>query len=289
MISRFIRRFKSSNEDEQRSLQSRVLAILADIYPDKSFSRTTDPLTINLSDRTLGLTNVQANFLLSSQSDSDLREIVREHFDNVFAGLDQLDQIDREDLDWEAARALLMPQLTPVDFLDRVPLISFPFGEDVVLGFVIDSEKAYSYVSETEAGRWCVPELEIYDTALDNLKRRSNEISATAFPEPNGFVVINTMDGFDAVRIVSQGMREFVGEMLGFPFYFGVPNRDFLICWTRNEDQEFQDQMSSQVSRDFDEQPYPLSRFVFEASDDGEFSQVEQHPGDERAAVAENN
>jgi len=71
------------------------------------------------------------------------------------------------------------------------------------LGFVIDAEKAYSYVMVSDAARWNVDIPGLREAALENLDQRSDSVAATAAPGPNGFVIVNTLDGFDAVRIIS--------------------------------------------------------------------------------------
>lgn len=286
MTSRFTRLFKKNDGDEQRALQARVLSVLLELHPDKNFSKADDPLIVNQDDQKFGLTNIRANFLLSSGSDSDLREIVSKHFENVFSGLGQ---IEKDELAWEKAKPLLMPQLMPKEFLENISLVSFPMGEQILLGFVIDSEKAYRYVSKGDVERWGINEDEIYSVSIDNLKDRSNGIAADAYPGPDGLVVVNTMDGFDAVRIMLPELRESFSAIISVPFYFGIPNRDFLICWTKNENDDFQGKMRSQISQDFDERPYPLSRNVFEALENGELRQVVDISFDSRVASAENN
>jgi len=78
-------------------------------------------------------------------------------------------------------------------------------------------------------------------------------------------------------------------EFLRGPFLFGVPNRDFLICWSKNNDTAFQDRMGDQIAQDYDERSYPLSRFVFEVSGSGEILQLKTGTPDERPALARNN
>lgn len=286
MISRFTRLFKKSDGDEQRAFQTRVLSLLRELYPDKAFSESDDPLTIVFDRQTLGLTNIRSNFLLTSQAEGDFRDIVSEHFQNILAGLSLP---GRDELNWERSKTLLKPQLMPKEFVEKIPLVSRPFGDEIVLGFVIDSEKAYSYVSKTDVDRWGVDEQEIHDAALDNLNETSKGMELQVFPGPNAFAVVNSMDGFDAARIILPELREIFGGNIGIPFYFGVPNRDFLICWSKGADAEFQHRMQSQISQDFDERPYPLSRSVFEALENGEIRQVENLAFDPRAAAAENN
>ena len=286
MTSRFTRLFKKSDGDEQRAFQTKVLSLLGELHPDKEFARSADPLVLTFGEQTLGLTNILAKFLLSSQSEADLREIVAEHINGVLEGTIAA---ERDELDWAGAKPLLRPQLMPGEFLERMPLISKPFGDEIVIGFVIDSEKAYSYVSKADVDRWRVDEQEIYDAALDNLNEISKGMQLQVFPGDNAFAVVNSMDGFDAARISLPELREIFAENIGTPFYFGVPNRDFLICWAKGGDASFHLQMQSQISQDFGERPYPLSGSVFEVLENGEIRQAEKFSADPRAVSAENN
>jgi hypothetical protein len=271
MSSRFTRIFNKTDEDQLRSLQTRVAAILAEKYPDSSVTRSRDPRVIEFDGRTCGLTNIQSAFLLTGQTEADLREIVNTQF-GVLTAAEAL--VDRDKLEWGGVRSNLMPQLMPAEFLRKIELVSCEFGDEVVLGFVIDTDKAYSYVSVEDSRRWGVSTEELWEAAFQNLDERSRGIEILAFPTPNGFVVINTLDGFDAVRILSPNMQECIKGLIGSPFRFGVPNRDFLICWEKNDDIDHQTKFTGQISQDFDERPYPLSRNVFEVSAEGTITQI---------------
>lgn len=286
MISRFVNLFKKSDFDEQRAFQRRVLVIVRELQPTNDYLISEDPLALNLDGQVLGLTNIRANFLLSSQTDADLHEMVKEHFRNILVGLDI---VERTELTWEQAKPNVMPQLMSESFLENLELVSFPFGGGIVIGFVVDSEKTYSYVSRNDIERWTVNELEIYDVALKNLNARSLGLEAVAVPGPNGLFVVNTLDGFDAVRVISADLRNYCAQVIGSKFYIGVPNRDFLICWSKSGDREFQDRIRAQVAHDFDERPYPLSPLVFEVDEIGEFRIIASEQSDPRAAAADNN
>jgi hypothetical protein len=96
------------------------------------------------------------------------------------------------------------------------------------------------------------------------------------------------MDGFDAVRIIVPEFQQLIAEHIGTPFYVGVPNRDFLICWSKSDDKEFQNQMWSQVSTDFTERPYPLSGRAFEVNSESIVLAESPEP-DPRSLAAERN
>lgn len=286
MFSRFVRLFKSTDQDELRALQTRVGSILKEIYPEKQVVMSPDSQVIEFEGRPCGLTNIRSAFLLSSQSDEDFRTIVSEHF-RILVANEAL--IDRDEMTWDLAKEKLMPQLMPREFLEKIPLVHQEFGDNIVLAYVIDSDEAYSYVSVADISRWEIDQEELKGVALQNLRERSRGMEANAFERPNGFVVLNTLDGFDAVRIVSPGIQEFVSEIVGTPFRFGVPNRDFLICWELNEDSDFQTRFVQQIAQDFEERPYPLSPKVFEVSKDGQIRQIESEMPDRRADKAEYN
>ncbi len=280
MISRFVRLFKSSDQDELRAFQKRVVDFLNQVYPENRVAPLEDPQAIEFDENICGLSSVRSAFLLSSQTDLDFREIVGDHFRILDSNRNL---IDKDTVDWETARCHLMPQLMPKDFLEKVPLFHFEFGDDVALGFVIDCDEAYSYISLDDIGDWKVDQSTVREIAFQNLAQRSKGIETNAIERPNGFVVFNTLDGFDAVRIVSPAIQDFVSEIIGKPFRFGVPNRDFLVCWELNDDQDFQNRFISQVAQDFDERPYPLTSKVFEIGHGEGVSQIEFGADDVRA------
>lgn len=285
MISRFTNLFKQTDPDEQRAFQTRILKLLEDLYPTQTFVRADDPLTIKSGENTFGLTNLRSK-VLETHTDAELREIIAEHFDRGFAGIAA---VDREDLSWEQAKSRLMPQLMPAEFTSKVPLVSSDFGDGVNLGFVLDTEETYSYISEKDLERWSVAESDVRDAAIENLKERTRGLEMMVIPGDNAFAMVKTMDGFDAVRIILPGLHTFFAESIGMPFYFGIPNRDFLICWSKKGDKEFQSQMRSQISADFDQQPYPLSRRAFEVIEEGDIRLAEASGGQLASARMSNN
>ena len=287
MISGFINLFKKSDGDEQRAFQRRVLAMLGEVQPECEYSPATDPLAIKLGEQVLGLTNLRASFSLTSQTDDDLRQLVTVHFQQVAAGL--LDVDERTQVTWEEASPTLMPQLMPAEFLEKLDLVSVPFTGEIVVGFVLDGQKTYSYVTRSDSKRWDQDASDIYSFAIQNLERRSTGIEMAGFPGENPLMVVNTMDSFDAVRILLEGLRERIAGVVGDEFYFGVPNRDFLICWSSASDSDYQNKVRLQVVQDFEDRPYPLSPLVFQAKNDGEFVVVEPYGIDPRSLNASNN
>jgi len=286
MISRFINKFKKDDLDEQRSFQRKVHAIVSKLRPDRTYVLGDDAATIESDGIVYGLTNLHAKFLLSGRTSAELEEMVVEVFKEAGSGIADADK----DRPWEEARSSLMPQLMPEEFVRKAPveLVHRPFVDGVTLGFVIDAEASYHYVNVEMKDKWGVNNDTLHSVAFENLNKRSKGIEMMAFPGDNGLFVINTMDGFDAVRILLPQIKEVISEQIGSPFFAAVPNREFLICWSATCDQEFQEKMRQQVSSDFDEQPYPLSRAAFEVLKNGEIREFSA-AWDARAANAEMN
>jgi hypothetical protein len=287
MSSRFVNLFKKDDLDEQRAFQRRVHGMVSKLYPDRIFSLGDDPLKIESDETVYGLSNLHAKFLLTDQTAATLEMLIREQFDGVFRSMAPA----AKDLPWEEARNYLMPQLMPVDFVQMAPveLVHRPFVDGVLLGLVIDSESSYQYVNAEGRDEWGIEVDEIFKAAFENLHQRSQGIDMMAFPGENGFFIVSTRDGFDAVRLLSPEMRNVVAEHIGSPFFAGVPNRDFLICWSAKGDAEFQGKMRQQISSDFDEQPYPLCRHALDVSSDGEIEIAAASKPDARAANADLN
>jgi len=286
MISRFARLFKKTDFDELRAFQARVVSLLGDLYPERSYVACQDPLSIKLDGHALGLTNIYSAFLLGTQCESSLRQLVIEHFGRL-AGT--LEMVDSQRASWDVAAVAARPQLMPAQFAEKLSILSSPFGGEVLLAYVIDSADIYSYILTEDLARWGVSAGTVHERAMANLWEACQDLQMQLFPAPNQFGVISLLDGFDAARIVVTEVREMLAEYLGTPFYFGIPNRDFLICWANSCEQDFVVNIRAQLAQDHDEQPYPLSRSVFEVSANGEINEAEFAKSNANSAAAENN
>lgn len=158
----------------------------------------------------------------------------------------------------------------PPEYAQQAPIISLPFGRTLAIGIVLDSDDGYLYLKREDALRWKKPEKELLDIAIANLDEASRKMRMQSSDnEEAKWIGIETKDGFDAARILIPKLREFLASRLGSPFFFGVPNRDFLICWSTGSSPRFSDFTAAKLKKDFETQPYPLSLHVFEIADDG--------------------
>lgn len=271
MISRFNNLFKKNDLDEQRAFQSRVYEFLEKNYPHRKFEKSSDVMVIVCGENQLGLTNLYSKFLLTSQSNYEFNELAKEHFKNVFAN--QILVVESET--FEEIKSRILPQIMPAEYRDQMSLLSDDLGDQAVVGFVIDGETTYQYVNRQTFENWQIEFSEFKKIAVANLAEISNDLQMTFVPMPTAMIVINTQDGFDSARILVPHIREFLAEKLGKSFYFGIPNRDFLICWSKDAEKNFQQTLRNQIALDFKERPYPLSKYTFEFCEDGQIKQIE--------------
>ena len=259
--------FKNLSNDA--SFRERVLKAARKMYPEVVFEApANDPVVVVANEFQIGLGNLKAKFEQSDRSQEAFEALVEEHINLIFQGEPVVP-------DFSLARPKLRPQLMPSGYGERTPLIAFPFGRTLAIGIVMDSENAYSYLKCEDAERWNRSHGELLEVATANLDEASRKMPMQFMSkDETNWVGIEMKDGFDAARIVLPKLREFLASRLGSPFRFGVPNRDFLICWNAGASAEFVEGTATKLRNDFEEQPYPLSPYVFEVSADGTFTEM---------------
>jgi hypothetical protein len=255
----FVNPFRSENHPEEADFRTRVLKFAFAQFPGTSISAAADKDVIIVGDVRIGLQNLKAKFDQSDCSDETFETLALQHI--TFA-LEDHSGI----LDFASVRARLRPQIMPPEFAVQAPILSFPFGETLAVGIVIDGDKGYSYVRTEDAIQWKTSREDLLSLSIANLDEAIRGKTKMQFFEEGAttWVGIEMKDGFDAARILIPAFRKFLATRLGSPFYFGVPNRDFLIAWNGTADASFAESAASKIKRDFKTQPYPLSPSVFE-------------------------
>ncbi len=263
--------FTRNRAKGEPSFRERVHAIVSKLYPDEEFLLPEgDPDVIEVRKTHVGLQNLEAKFLQSDQKESTLQTLVEEHFAFVLS--------TEEPAVPPLAEALprLRPQVMPPEYAQQAPIVSFPFGDSLAVGIVIDSEKGYLYLKREDADRWGRTPDSLLEAAIENLNQASREIAMQSTEnEEVKFIGIETKDGFDAARILIPKLRGFIADRIGSPFFFGVPNRDFLICWNMDASAKFLQFTKNKLKKDFENQPYPLSPSLFEIDADGNITEHE--------------
>ena len=111
--------------------------------------------------------------------------------------------------------------------------------------------------------------------ALQNLDKLPVKLQTVGKP-PNEVVCLSTFDGYAGTRILAPGAQREIGKVLGFPFYFGIPNRDFLCCWSNRAPGELKLRVRMQLAKDRQSKDHAISEHVYQVRAPGQL--VAQDP-----------
>ncbi|MFT4639184.1 MAG: hypothetical protein ACI8T1_002508 [Verrucomicrobiales bacterium] len=251
------------------TFRQRVMELARELFPDIAMETNPDTEKVVMAEgNQVSLQNMRARFNLSEQSDEDLKALVQHHFGQVLSSkIPVVDELTLEDV-----RDKLYPQIMPVEYVTAapMPLVSFPLSSEIAVGIVADFPESYMYLRQVELERWEVSADDIYELARKNLSGLSNALQVQmAGDGKDVLIAVASGDSYDAARILLPEFQEFLANHLGETFRFGVPNRDFLICWRLDCGSDFHQQMSMQVGSDSSERPYPLSSSIFVRNPEG--------------------
>jgi hypothetical protein len=254
---------------ELERFRTRVIETARELFPEIAFAAHPEAVDVILAgDHQLGLQNIRAKYSLSMSPGEDLSEIVRAHLSLLLR--DTIPVID--DFSYSEISAKLFPQIMPADFAGNpeLPLLSYPLGSATCIGIVADFPKTYMYLRDTDVELWGVASQAVYSMALKNLAAASKSVPINqAGAGKDVFLAIDSCDGYDAARILVPGFQAFLATHLGETFRFGIPNRDFLICWRVDCDPAFHRNLAEKIAADHGERPYPLSSSVFVRNSEG--------------------
>lgn len=203
-------------------------------------------------------------------SPAERERLIREHFQR---GSRLEAEVRGGPLGWAAAREQLVVQLVRDDLATRVKALRRPLVPGVAVVVVLDLPTGYSYLSEELAAQWGVPSEEVFEQATRNLTTRTKGQLGVSGDGSERVLYVGERDGYDAARILTPGLRKAAARLLGDPFRAAVPNRDFLVMWSR-ANAHFAARASANARRDFEAQPYAISPLVLEVWADGRIAVV---------------
>jgi uncharacterized protein YtpQ (UPF0354 family) len=260
-----------------RQLQKESLAILKKAYPDRSFSAGPEEDLIRMDKAELGLDNLYNKLCSESLSAKERAKHIQRHFENIVAMV-QEHEAAQQPKTWDDAKEMVYLQLAPQSYLQpliaNTQLIHRPFTEGIFVAVVLDAADGYGYVRREDREKWQVSETELFDQAQRNLERSAREITLHEGRSTDKLLAIQENDGYDAARILVPSVRKHAAELLGEPFYLGIPHRDFIVMWSTANSLEFQRSTRDTLASDFATQPYSISGDVFEVWADGRIQRV---------------
>jgi hypothetical protein len=149
-------------------------------------------------------------------------------------------------------------------------VVSQPLVEGLYVAYAIDSDRTIAYIPQAHFDTWGVTLDDLHEAAMENLVRRSETMNAHAAQDEEGkinLILFQTMDGYDASRLLLPTLHERLREHLGSPFAAGIPNRDILLCF-RNDD-ETVGRLKGQIAEDYRNMPHQITEKLLLVTADG--------------------
>jgi hypothetical protein len=148
--------------------------------------------------------------------------------------------------------------------------VTEPLVADLHIAYVLDSDRTIRYLQRANLARWHKTIEELHEVAIENLVARSEALNAHAAQDEQGrinLILFQTMDGFDAARILLPTLHERLREHLGSPFAAAIPNRDILLCF--RDDEQTVERVSDQVAEDYRQMPHQVTSQILLITADG--------------------
>lgn len=155
--------------------------------------------------------------------------------------------------------------------------VSFPEGvvmqplvEGLMVAYAIDNDRTMTYIHQSRFETWAISLELLHRTAIENLAARSESIAAHAAQDESGrvnLILFQTLDGYDASRLLLPTLHDRLKEHLGSPFAAGMPNRDILLCF--RDDEETVASLKQQIAEDYRRMPHQVTDRLFIVTPDG--------------------
>jgi hypothetical protein len=149
-------------------------------------------------------------------------------------------------------------------------MVTQPLVPGLEVAYAVDNDRTVTYIPNAYLKRWKVSVEKLHETAIHNLVSKSETINAHAAQDDDGrinLILFQTMDGFDASRILLPTLHDRLREHLGNQFAAAIPNRDILLCF--RDDTETVDRLRDQIATDFRQMPHQITDKILLITPDG--------------------
>lgn len=245
--------------------REKVLGILKEEFVDEDFQNGSRDDIVQWGDTEISVQNLHAELAIAEMDEATARSIIVEHFVRVLGMIRNETQIIPPT--WEEAKTRVRLQLMLASFRNDFS-VTYPFLDDVLISVVVDAEHGYAFIRQEDLERWDINSIDLYETARDNLEEASRNLDVSYVAGPPSLLALGTQDGYDAARILLPRLREFAADRLGSPFLAGIPNRDFLIMWSEDDEGPFSENIKLQLQEDSRMRPHPLTARILRVTED---------------------
>jgi hypothetical protein len=167
----------------------------------------------------------------------------------------------------------ILPQFFPAHWLADAPdIVATDFPSCIRIGYVLGGDGGYSYVMRPQLESAGASLEELHTAALRNLRAMPMpDLNVGQTPGGPELYLGEAEDNFSAARILLPDVQRMCAEKLGSEYFAAIPCRDWFICWSRNQVDEWKSRNIASAKQDFLDDEYNLSPDVFLVSS-GRFS-----------------
>jgi hypothetical protein len=232
-----------------------VIDVVRKSFPDVAVARGVGSFSLRIGRHTLSLEDLYRQVTLAPRDVDRQIEIWARDLLQAADGT-ALDRIEFDEL-----RDRVMPMIVSEASCSGtdVPRARQPLVPGLCVAYTIDDERTITYIAEPHLQKWDVTVDDLHDAAIRNLVARSDSISARAAQDEDGrisLIIFQTMDGYDATRLLLPTLHDRLREHLGSPFVAAIPNRDILICF--REETALMDRLRTRVREDYRTMPHQI-------------------------------
>ncbi|MFI5380790.1 MAG: DUF1444 family protein [Tepidisphaerales bacterium] len=241
-----------------------VVSLIHGCYPLLKVEKDADSFSLVLDGSSASMENL---YRVAMQDPASLKHHV-ERWITELVRANEASPIDRADFD--EVRERIMPMVLPPAGPAAAAMVRQGVLPGLDVAYAIDCDRSIAYIPPITFERWGIGLETLHETALDNLTARSQEIAAHAAQDESGqtsIVCVQTLDGYDASRILLPNLHERLRPHLGSPFVAAVPNRDILVCFRNGA--ELVPLMRAQTAEGFRTMPHQISEGLFLVTADG--------------------
>ncbi len=255
----------SAMPKEPEAFAEQVATMLRRLRPEFEVILT-GPSELIVNGRRLDLDNLAR--LVATDRDRGA-EIVEQYLEHLF----DEDSAAATAMPWELAKTRIMPRIQPVTIfkhLSQELVAHVPYVNETVIVFVIDMPHMTVSVTTEQMIRWGLTVDDLDEIARKNLRRYAPTLEFRSMDSTDGgkAIVLSAQDGYDASRLLLEGLFERLAPEMGGDFLVATPSRDMFLALSPHPD-EFVGRVRSRVDHDYVRLPYPITNRLFYVTRDG--------------------
>jgi hypothetical protein len=241
-----------------------VIDLVGRRFPLVKIARAEQPFSMSVNGNVASLENL---YRIANLRPQDTQRQVARWIVELLRAAEGAPDLDGS---FELLKHRILPMVVP-DNGDRHRLaVCQPLIDGLAVAYGLDNDRTIAYVTTPRLHKWGVDIEALHETAMDNLLQRSETINASAAQNDSGdiyLIIFQTLDGYDASRILLPNLHEKLREHLGSPFAAAIPNRDILLCFRNDEDTV--EKLRPQIHSAFHQMPHDLTDRLMLITADG--------------------